>query len=249
MEVPAPSSVDASGWEWIAVADGISRTFASMPGRASYHVVRIDLSVPGLEIYMAPESSGWQKPVSVARRARELSADAAINSVPFHAAHPLLPWSDVMPAGVVYSRGVLVAGPADSYCAAAFFREADGGFRAEIFDSQAELALLSEEPELAVGGFWTILRGGQKASFSGRKDFRSALGTADGGRTIFLLCGKKLSFMDCADILAALGADCAMQFDGGSSCCLFAGGSVLLRGVPSRNVAGALFFAAGGAGK
>ena len=55
------------------------------------------------------------------------------------------------------------------------------------------------------------------------------------------MCGKKLSYMDCAEILQKAGARTAMQFDGGRSAQLVINGKNTIAS-PRRKVAAALGF-------
>ena len=94
-----------------------------------------------------------------------------------------------------------------------------------IIDAQTE-ELLLENVRHAVGGFWTILRNGavlpQKLH---RRDSRTAVGIADNGRTLFVVAvegenkrkSQGLSFEETARLMRELGADDALQLDGGSS--------------------------------
>ena len=96
---------------------------------------------------------------------------------------------------------------------------------ARIIDAQTE-DLLLENVRHAVGGFWTILRNGtvlpQKLH---RRDSRTAVGIADNGRTLFVVAvegetkrkSHGLSFEETARLMRELGADDALQLDGGSS--------------------------------
>lgn len=96
---------------------------------------------------------------------------------------------------------------------------------ARIIDAQTE-ELLLENVRHAVGGFWTILRNGavlpQKLH---RRDSRTAVGIADNGRTLFVVAvegenkrkNQGLSFEETARLMRELGADDALQLDGGSS--------------------------------
>ena len=96
---------------------------------------------------------------------------------------------------------------------------------ARIIDAQTE-DLLLENVRHAVGGFWTILRNGtvlpQKLH---RRDSRTAVGIADNGRTLFVVAvegenkrkSHGLSFEETGKLMRELGADDALQLDGGSS--------------------------------
>ena len=98
-------------------------------------------------------------------------------------------------------------------------------FRLMSIDAQTE-DLLLENVRHAVGGFWTILRNGtvlpQKLY---RRDSRTTVGIADNGRTLFVVAvegenkrkSHGLSFEETARLMRELGADDALQLDGGSS--------------------------------
>lgn len=180
-----------------------------------YHLVKIDLSSPSFEFCASPHTDEWRYAESVRSFAKRTNALIALNTVPFYA-QSRLPFAKVKPAGLVIIDGTVVSEPRTEYCALAFFASSEGLY-ARIFHSQADCQAQVPAPEYAFGGFWVILHEGGIIPFKDSKDFRSAAGLADGGKTLFLLAGKNLSFYDCAVILKNAGADSAMEFDGGSS--------------------------------
>lgn len=231
---------------WREVADGISRCdFHDPQSGTEWHAVRIELDTPGLSVECAPESSGWQKAVSVRALAAEKGAAVALNTVPFHRRSKCLPGSKVRPAGLLVNRGKIIAGPNPRYCALVLRRTEDGDFSARILDSQADFT--PDCAEYAFGGFWTILRDGEIRTFRPVRDFRTGAGVAEGGRILLLMAGGKFTYGECARIFAALGAETAMQLDGGSSSALVIGGRDVLRVPFRRKVSAAACFSARGA--
>ncbi|MGP1459402.1 MAG: phosphodiester glycosidase family protein [Treponema sp.] len=198
------------------IDEGIYFTsFTSKQTGIQYHLVKIDLSNPALAISASPHSDAWRRAESVKAFAARTASLIALNTVPFYAENRL-PFAKVKPAGLVIIDGKTVSEPKAGYCALAFFAD-ERGFCGRIFHSQKECLTQFPSPKYAFGGFWVILDGGVIIPFKEYKDFRSAAGLADGGKTLFLLAGKNLSFYDCALILKNAGADSAMEFDGGSS--------------------------------
>ena len=97
-------------------------------------------------------------------------------------------------------------------------------------------------PFEAAGGFWTILRDGNIRHFKNIKDARSAAATADDGRTLYLFAGTSLTYGECAVIFQKLGADTAMEFDGGSSVQLVIKGENVIRRSIQRSVCAVIGF-------
>ena len=188
----------------------------------NYFLAEIDISSPEIEIKTYPKQEGFHKPVSVKKFARKNGCFAAINANPFDESSRLNPlFSRRKPIGIYIDGFKEFSAPEKKYAAVAFFKE-ETGYSAKIYDSQAEIP--GKQAEFAFGGFWTILRGEEIFSFKEIKDFRSAIGISEDGRKIYLFCGKKLSFNDCAQILKSKNVFSAMQFDGGSSSQLYFSG-------------------------
>lgn len=126
----------------------------------------------------------------------------------------------------------------------------NGGFHAEIFDSQSELFTGREEtqngikqmPDFAHGGFWTILRNGEIKPFKEIKDVRSAAALKDSGKTLILFIGKPFTYTETARLFKKLGADSAIQFDGGSSANLVVDGKSCLKTGIKRKTTSAIGF-------
>lgn len=185
----------------------------------NYFLAEIDISSPELKIVSYPKKEGFHKPVSVKEFARKNGCFAAINANPFTEKSRLNPFfSGRKPIGIYTDGFKEYSAPEEKYAAIAFFKE-ETGYSARIYDSQAELS--GKNPEFAAGGFWTILRGEEIRKFKDIKDYRSAIGISEDGRKIYLFCGKKLSYNDCAQILKSKNVFCAMQLDGGSSSQLY----------------------------
>lgn len=126
----------------------------------------------------------------------------------------------------------------------------NGGFHAEIFDSQSELFTGREEthngikqmPDFAHGGFWTILRNEEIKPFKEIKDVRSAAALKDSGKTLILFIGKPFTYTETARLFKKLGADSAIQFDGGSSANLVVNGKSCLKTGIKRKTTSAIGF-------
>lgn len=126
----------------------------------------------------------------------------------------------------------------------------NGEFHAEIFDSQSELFTGREEtqngikqmPDFAHGGFWTILRNGEIKPFKEIKDVRSAAALKDSGKTLILFIGKPFTYTETARLFKKLGADSAIQFDGGSSANLVVNGKSCLKTGIKRKTTSAIGF-------
>lgn len=184
----------------------------------------MDLSSPNLEIHSYPEESGWTETKAVKEFAKETDCSVALNANPFEKKNPLAKKAKLIGTHVVKGKELAEQNP--KYAKISFYRE-ESGFSAKIYDSQTENE--TAVPEFSAGGFWTILRGDRIFQFKNRKDNRVAAGTSENGRILYLLSGKKLSFMDCAEILRQQGAYSAMEFDGGHHCNLFYNGKNSLK--------------------
>ena len=152
--------------QWIQVANGI-RTFrfSNPTFRIKYQLVEINLSAPELEItLMNPkrtEKGRWLKTKSVESFANETSSVVAINTTPFLMKHKKNPFSSAFPVGIQIIDGKTIIEPNEKYAAIAFFKKSEGGYDAKIFESQARIPSHDKVPDVATGGFWTILKEGK----------------------------------------------------------------------------------------
>lgn len=215
-----------------------------------YHCVRIDLAAPELELVVFPskdsdyktehgERSKFFKGKRTGAFAKESGADITINSSVF--AGKSGKWDMIAHVtstrqiiGIHVVDGKIFSPPNERYCAL-LLSKSDGKWSASIIDRQTDS--VASDAQYAFGGFWTILRDGEKTgSFINNHDSRTACGISADGRFLFLLIveGEKLSmsgglsYPECADVFRAMGADDAMQFDGGGSSSLFIGGKNML---------------------
>ena len=244
--IPVPDSAlfpyDAAKIEWQPVSAGMD-VFVHKDRKNSimYEIVRIDLTNPALSVFSMKSKPEWQKSTTVKAFAKRTNADVAINTSPFYIKNYILPWSKVRPCGLVVSCGEVLVPPDARYCAIAFYKE-ECGFSAQIYDSQTEVLLEERIPFEAAGGFWTIFRDGNIRQFNNIKDVRSAAATADDGRTLYLFAGTNLTYGECAVIFQKLGADTAMEFDGGSSVQLVINGKNTIRQSVQRSVCAVIGF-------
>lgn len=203
---------------WERISDGIDFfVHEDSHNRFMYELVRIDLRNPRLSVFSMKSLSEWQKLTTVKSFAKRTGADVAINTSPFFMRNRIIPWSKGKPCGLVISGGEVLV-PADArYCAVAFYRAENGGWTAKIFKSQTEILLGGQVPDEAAGGFWMIINDGNIIPFADIKDARAAAALSENGRILYLLAGNNLTYGECAAVFQKLGADSAMQFDGGSS--------------------------------
>ena len=238
-------------FDWKPVFDGADYFCyenKSFPMR--YHCVRIDLTTPNLQILSFPaEDSDYKKEDGkrskffIGKRtgsfARKSGADIAINSSPFAGKNGK--WD--LYAHVTRTRQIVgvhildkkeFSPPLKQFCALLFKKDGDG-WKATIIDSQTPETVA--DSDYAFGGFWTILRDEQKIPFKVEThDSRTGAGLSKDGTMLYLLIveGEKvsmsegLSYPECADVFLAMGADDAMQFDGGGSSSLFISGKNML---------------------
>lgn len=203
-------------------------TLGSVYNQGSYTIEKVDLSLPDLQITTNFEEDYEKRLFYPKEFAIKSGSEIVINTTQFA--------KDGTPVGLIVNNGKIIYPAVERYAGIAFFKE-ETGWRAEIFDSQEEIIEkygTNELPALAMGGFWTILRDGIEYEFLDRKDYRTAVALCDGGKTLLILVGKKLSFGDCAEIFKEQGADVAMEFDGGSSSQMVVNGRNVLPGVKKR---------------
>ncbi|EID85965.1 putative periplasmic protein (DUF2233) [Treponema sp. JC4] len=200
---------------------------------ASYTIEKIDLTSADLQIMTNGPDFKLVSPRAFARQSR---AEIVINTLPFK--------KDGKPVGILIDDGKVYSPAVKKYAALAFYKE-ESGFRAEIFDSQEEIDLSEGKlPYIAVGGFWTILRDGKKNDFIDHKDYRIAVGLCDSGKTLLIMCAKKMSYGDCAEIFQELDVEIAMQFDGGHSAQMVVNGEKAIKAPFRRKVPVVLGFRA-----
>ena len=203
-------------------------TLGSVYNQGSYTIEKVDLSLSDLQITTNFEEDYEKRLFYPKEFAVKSASDIVINTTQFA--------KDGTPVGLIIQDGKVIYPALKKYAAIAFFKE-ETGWRAEIFDSQDEIIEKygpNELPELAMGGFWTILHDGIEYEFLDRKDYRTAVAICNGGKTLLIMVGKKLSFGDCAKIFKEQGADVAMEFDGGSSSQMVINGKNVLPGVKRR---------------
>lgn len=192
-----------------------------------YHCIRIDLTAPGLRVVSYPHTAGAFAGKSTRAFARETGAQIAVNATPFKGRFLLK-----HTVGVHGADGATLSAPVQKYDALVFEQMTDG-LRARIVVGQDETQCAGAA--YAFGGFWAVVRDGAKQAFAHTSyNARTAAGISADGRTLFLLVVERnagLSYQQCADIFLALGAEHAIQLDGGHSSDLVLNGqSVLVRG-------------------
>lgn len=238
-------------FDWKPVADGASYfCYENKAFPLRYHCVKIDLSSEKIQISAFPASESDFKYKDGSRTrfftgkrtgkfAGNSGADIAINASPFAGKNGK--WDTIAHitrtrqlVGIHKVNGLELSPPVSLYCAL-LLQKSEKGFKGSIIDSQTPEALA--EADFAFGGFWTILRDGEKTgTFIHNHDSRTACGLSQDGSTLYLLIvegeafgmSEGLSYPECAQILAAMGADDAMEFDGGGSSSLFIGGKNML---------------------
>ncbi len=233
--------------QWTQIAKGI-RTFrfSNPMFRIKYQLVEIDLSHPELEItLMKPNFLGKSRRLknrSVKSFAKETSSVAAINTTPFFTKSKLNPFSGGFPAGIQIADGKTFIEPNGKYAAAAFFKNPEGGYRGTFFESQTQIFEQNKVPDIATGGFWIILKDGKPLEFKKIKNIRTCAALKDEGKTLLLFAGYDFTYMECAEFFKKLGAESAMQFDGGNSTALVINGKSVINYGIKRNVPAAMGF-------
>ncbi len=245
--------------EWEQLTPGFEVTQYKIPSyKVEWACVKIDLNTPGLTIAATPHTEDLGKRSKLSKTDFHLQTTAsasttvAINTTPFD-----LDGRTYLPVSVVKIAGEEICPPNASYCALCLgssteeinstTQTATSPLRATILESQ-NLDLISKYP-YAFGGFYQILHENQIKEFAKYKRSRTACGTADSGRYLYLFatCGincptgrNGLNFEECAVILQFLGCDEAMEFDGGHSTGLTINGKNKIRPSLQRKVPAAV---------
>lgn len=213
-----------------------------------YHVVKVDLANPLLEIASYPDSSskiandGSFTGMTTAAFAKKYDCTLAINASPFQGR--LLKKKIV---GIHLADDKLISKANPKYSAIAFTKE--NGYRAQIIQKQSDQ--LPPGTSFAFGGFFTVLKDGQILySFANIYDTRSGAGLSQDGKTLYLLVveGENhfrsigLTYPKCGEIFKALGCTDALELDGGGSTNLCINGKSVLNYRPLRIVANSFGF-------
>jgi len=209
---------------WEELGPGFSYTEFTVAGRGAVcRCVRLDLDTPGTQAGCIPDikepAFRTFSPRQLEAEARRRNFSVALNTNPFEirkTGGKKLP----IPVGIIRSDGNEISAAADRYASLGFRRNQDGKLRAEIYRSQHGNTAPTE-----CGGFFVILKDGIPEKFAESRRSRSAAGLSDGGRILFIFSAvsggildrKGLSYMECAQIMRSLGAEDAIQFDGGRS--------------------------------
>ena len=189
------------------------------------HIVKIDLLNPAVSVITSEaalfkNNRGRLRGETTRDFALRHNTIVAFNAAPFKTRSLLFSVYRTI-VGIHITDFRRMSMPHERYGALLFYADKT----ARIIDAQTE-DLLLENVRHAAGGFWTILRNGtvlpQKLH---RRDSRTAVGIADNGRTLFVVAvegenkrkSQGLSFEETARLMRELGADDALQLDGGSS--------------------------------
>lgn len=229
---------------WQEVKSGIRRTSFSRPALDErYELVEIRLDNPNLKIVPFESKPEWMKSVTVGKFARDINATVAVNTTPFKLIYKKIPFSRGYPAGLLISEGKVKVEPHEKYAAIAFFKDSEnGGYRAEIFDSQNDIVKLRTLPESACGGFWTVWDGKNIRTFKPIKDIRCAVATKNDGKTLYIFTGLNFTYMENGEFFKKLGCEKAMEFDGGNSTDLVVNKKSIFNYGIKRNIVAALGF-------
>ncbi|MDR0323961.1 MAG: phosphodiester glycosidase family protein [Treponema sp.] len=227
------SAVGSIKPEWQPFADGIDFFHGKilMP-QMEFWALQIDLASPNTQIVVRSGAANETRPsggtsgtfgTKVSSFVRDNNLAAGINAVPFDVVTSR-EGQPIINAGVVISRGVLLAPVNRRYDALVFFK--DG--RAAIVRQSSILSI--EEIDNAIGGFHQILAGGEAAERTQEREDRhprSAAGISADGRYLYLLVidGRRSGSIggtenETALILESLGAWDGINFDGGGSSAL-----------------------------
>ena len=234
---------------WQAAAPAIDYFYFENPDiPLVYHVVKVDLTNPLLQIVCYPDGStkfandGAFTGMTTAAFAKKYDCALAINASPFQG-HLL----KKKITGIHLADDKLISKSNPKYSAIAFIKE--DGYRAQIIQKQSDQ--LPAGTTFAFGGFFTVLKDGQvQYSFANIYDTRSGAGLSQDGKTLYLLVVEAerhsrsigLTYPKCGEIFKALGCSDALELDGGGSTNLCLNGKSILNYRPLRIVANSFGF-------
>lgn len=214
-------------WNWENIVDGINYTsFDSKNTPLRWHMVSVDLHNPQITPVAYPtwedvDSKGIFTGKTTRQFLEKTSSLVALNASPFETPLSyLFPQRKIM--GLFINQGKLIS-PAIPRYSAICLAKTNGQWIPKIISNQAEYP---PETELALGGFFTILKDGEVQDFpSFSLDSRTAIGITKDERYLIILYiegnNKKLStglsYEESALVMKAAGAWNALQMDGGSS--------------------------------
>ena len=203
-----------------------------------YHCVKINLASKNLSIVTYPQSKNdfsykngnrtdFFTGMTGESFSKKFNSIVSVNTSPFKGRTNMSKLTSLTSTrkilGIHVSNKELLSNPVEKYSALIFKKNAEG-FDGEILINQTNEDF--SQYDFAFGGFFTILKDSKKLPFTRQtNDSRTAIGLSKNGKILFILVveGEKqkksigLSFQECADIMLELGADSAMQMDGGSS--------------------------------
>ncbi len=202
--------------------------------RLYYHLVKIDLTSPRLDLVSFPSSekdikNGYFKSPGLKNFVKKSPSLIAVNASPFSST--LSGWFSVLTSkranvGILKVNGEVLYPPAPRYDAIIFTKK-DESLHAD-FISQKDTESLSQA-DWAFGGYWIMVKDGKildypEHIFNGR----TAFGLSFDKKTLYILQvekrGRGLSFPECGRILIFAGATEGMQMDGGPFSGLSVGG-------------------------
>lgn len=193
------------------------------------HALKVDLASKDLKICFYPTSSSL-KPCRAKTFATKNKCTIAFNTTQY--SQKIVFLSEKKPVGIIKTNDFQFSDPNKNYCALCL-AQSENGIIGKITSNQpSTYATNNNSFFLIQGGFWQILENGNIIDFKDIKDSRTCVGLTHDNKTLFILIveGEKksksvgLSYNDCAHIMKNFGAYNAMQFDGGSSTCLFING-------------------------
>lgn len=199
--------------------------YLSDPGTIC-HAVKIDLKHPDLKINPYPELSSITYP---SKRSSLLAKDndIVINTIPYSQKIPLL--GVKKPVGILSYHNLRYS-PSNPHYGALSISYDKFGYYAQIYASQDQIPHENTDEILCIqGGFWQILKDGTVIDFKDIKDSRTAVGISKDNAYFYILVvegenktiSQGLSYNQCGELFKVMGAWNALEFDGGSSTCLY----------------------------
>ena len=227
-----------------------------------YTIAKVQLASKNLSIVTYPDSETaffsqkkfTHKGISISDFQKKTKAQLSVNTTQYFTPNDFGIFSAKRRLlGIFNADNILFSEPVPRYAALVLEHAADGGFTARCIAHQSEELCKND---FAIGGFFLILQNGALFDSSGNnfsytsRDARTAAGVSSDGQILYVLSvsGSKkqhsagLTYPECARLLKKIGAENALEFDGGSSTAMMICSKNVLKSQIKRKNAGYIGF-------
>jgi hypothetical protein len=221
--VPAVQAATINLGEYTSLFRGVSQMNASIDGRAA-SIVRVDLSDPGIEIVTTAPCAGCTPTTGTGVEVPAQTTSSFLTNsgvqVAINANRDGVVGANASDLGLAISNGMLVSPDQVGNDALLFLA---GNAASIVTGGTVDLngvvnAVAGTAGAILKDGTYTGVTDGQGAN-------RSALGVSSDGQYLYLLKGQTITFAQEAALFFALGADDAINMNGGQAASLYFAGA------------------------